>query len=361
MARPGITYREVANAAIQLQGQHKAPTVENIRQRLQTGSNSTIAKYLREWKAHQGIETHAQGALPAELLALVKGLWQHLQDKAETTINEQQHVLDKKLEVNEQYVKEARQHTQQLQQQLQQQALALDEHAQRHQTLAQQYVEEQKAHSKQHARATGLEQHLAQQTLENERLHQLVKHMQANLEHYQTATQALREEQALAIEKQRHQYEQRLQEAQQQHTQTLHHNAQLQSQVEQGQEKLSDLAKRFTHAQTKLESLQTKHQTQTHELQTLQAQNITLKHNYQQQLQALESKQHQLTQTEIELKLLTQQYQQCEKALHQLHNKLHTLQNIHQTVLQEKAIIMGKYQQLQASLEFEHKTNKSKS
>jgi len=111
-------------------------------------------------------------------------------------------------------LKEACHHVQQLQQQLQQQALALEKQAQRNQTLEQQWVEEQKAHSKQQARATGLEQQLVQQILESERLHQLVKHMQANLEHYQAATQALREEQALVIEKQRHQYEQRLQEAQ---------------------------------------------------------------------------------------------------------------------------------------------------
>jgi len=358
MARPGITYSEVANAATQLQGQHKAPTVENVRQLLQTGSNSTLAKYLREWKAHQGIETHAEGALPAELLALVKGLWQHLQDKAETTINEQQHVLDKKLEVNEQYVKEAHQHTQQLQQQLEQQIAVYEEQIQINQNLQQQYVEEQKAHSKQLARATGLEQQLAQQTLENERLHQLVKHLQANLEHYQTATQTLREEQVLVIEKQRHQYEQRLQEAQQQLTQTLQNNVQLQSQVEQGQEKIGDFEKRFMHVQTKLEALNTEHQKQTHELQTLHAQNTTLKQNYQQQFQVLESKQQYLTQTEIELKLLAQQHQRCEKELHQLHEKLHTLQDTHQTVLQDKAIVMGKYQQLQASLKINYKDNK---
>ena len=235
MARPGITYSEVAKAATQLQGQHKAPTVENVRQALKTGSNSTIAKYLREWKAHHPIENTAEGTLPLELLALVKGLWQHLQDKAQDTIVQHQQTSDKQLEVNEQYLKEARQQAQQLRQQLDQQTAALATQTQTYQKLQQQHVEEQKAHSKQQERATRLEQQLAQQTLETERLHQLVKHIQANLEHYQAATQALREEQALAIEKQRHQYEQRLHEAQQQLTQTLQQQAQLQIQYQQTQ------------------------------------------------------------------------------------------------------------------------------
>lgn len=40
-------------------------------------------------------------------------------------------------------------------------------------------------------------------------MHQLVKHLQANLEHYQTATQQLRQEQTLLQEKQRSEYEQK--------------------------------------------------------------------------------------------------------------------------------------------------------
>ena len=161
MARPGITYSEVAKAATQLQGQQKAPTVENVRQLLQTGSNSTIAKYLREWKAHHHIENATEGTLPTELLALVKGLWQHLQDKAQDTIVQQQQILDKKLETNEQYLKEARQQAQQLQQQLDQQTAALATQTQTYQRLQQEHVEEQKAHSQHRARATLLEQQLA--------------------------------------------------------------------------------------------------------------------------------------------------------------------------------------------------------
>lgn len=69
MGRPGITYHDVINATQQLQGQGKSPTIENIRFLLGTGSSTTIAMHLRQWKAQQGA-THAIASkeqLPAEL------------------------------------------------------------------------------------------------------------------------------------------------------------------------------------------------------------------------------------------------------------------------------------------------------
>lgn len=51
---------------------------------------------------------------------------------------------------------------------------------------------------------------------ERERLHQLLKHVQANLEHYQAAAQQLRQEQDMIVEKQRTGYEQKLLQLQQQ-------------------------------------------------------------------------------------------------------------------------------------------------
>lgn len=44
MSRPGITYQEVANAAIQLQGQDENPTVDRVREILETVSKSIIEK-----------------------------------------------------------------------------------------------------------------------------------------------------------------------------------------------------------------------------------------------------------------------------------------------------------------------------
>jgi len=78
MSRPGITYQDVANAAQELLAQGFNPTIEGIRKLTGTGSNGTIAPYLRRFK--EGIsETHkfaAKENLPEEFVALMKGLWE---------------------------------------------------------------------------------------------------------------------------------------------------------------------------------------------------------------------------------------------------------------------------------------------
>ena len=51
MARIGITYHDVTRAIATLQTLQKNPTVDHIREILGTGSKSTIARFLREWKA----------------------------------------------------------------------------------------------------------------------------------------------------------------------------------------------------------------------------------------------------------------------------------------------------------------------
>lgn len=51
MARPGVTYSEVVQAAAELTGQGKNPTIEQVRLIIGNGSNSTLANHLRRWKA----------------------------------------------------------------------------------------------------------------------------------------------------------------------------------------------------------------------------------------------------------------------------------------------------------------------
>ncbi|MGE3920797.1 MAG: DNA-binding protein, partial [Gammaproteobacteria bacterium] len=53
MARTGVTYTEVAKVAVELEGQGKNPTIENVRQLLGTGSHTTIRLHLNEWRAQQ--------------------------------------------------------------------------------------------------------------------------------------------------------------------------------------------------------------------------------------------------------------------------------------------------------------------
>ena len=53
MARPGITYDEVAASADALVGRGEKPTIGAIRAELGTGSPNTIHRHLTAWKAAQ--------------------------------------------------------------------------------------------------------------------------------------------------------------------------------------------------------------------------------------------------------------------------------------------------------------------
>jgi hypothetical protein len=88
MARPGISKKEVFSAANELVGQGIEPTIDQIRAILGTGSNSTIAGFLREWRS---LRVKTEGVplnddLPAEITGLMKGLWQRVLTQSQTQI-----------------------------------------------------------------------------------------------------------------------------------------------------------------------------------------------------------------------------------------------------------------------------------
>ena len=93
MARTGITYFDVEKAATKLTGLNKNPTIENIRHDLGTGSSSTIAKYLRQWKDKQNDTQLIASAekIPETLVELMKGLWERVCIEADEKVK---HITD---------------------------------------------------------------------------------------------------------------------------------------------------------------------------------------------------------------------------------------------------------------------------
>ena len=99
MARIGITYVDVAKAATQLQHENKNPTVDGVRAILGTGSKSTIAPLLKDWKVkHEGLTTDINAGLPVEILTVVKELYQRMQNEVLVQANEQKLQFDKEIE-----------------------------------------------------------------------------------------------------------------------------------------------------------------------------------------------------------------------------------------------------------------------
>lgn len=100
MARPGITYQDVALAAQTLQTEQRALTIENLRHVLGTGSHSTIAMHFRQWRTQQNDRpTLLSHELPPTLLATVKTLWTQLSHESDERIQTaqqeaEQHITD---------------------------------------------------------------------------------------------------------------------------------------------------------------------------------------------------------------------------------------------------------------------------
>src|SRR3990167_3709902 len=98
MPRIGISYTDVENAISYLQGQQKLPTVENIRSVIKSGSNSTISRLLREWKSKNGVGNADEAGVPHELLQLIRGLWDRVQENADQKIDAHQSEADCQVE-----------------------------------------------------------------------------------------------------------------------------------------------------------------------------------------------------------------------------------------------------------------------
>lgn len=95
MARPGVTFEEVSEAANKLIDQGKKPTIEQIRLILGTGSSTTIAHHLRDWRDVQSGNTpSARETVPDEINDIIKTLWgrlvAHSEDKIKTISAEYQ-------------------------------------------------------------------------------------------------------------------------------------------------------------------------------------------------------------------------------------------------------------------------------
>jgi chromosome segregation ATPase len=202
MARAGILYSHVAQAAATLLENGKNPTVDNVREALgSTGSKSTIAPFLKRWKAEQqDAIAEAESGLPAPLLQAVKGLHQHMQAEA----NQQ---IEQARQAHGVAMGEAAEREKQLrtghQAALAANAALTEELARARETLSQLST----AHHAQtvalatvQAENAGLQQRLADRAAEVATLDHQLSQTRVQFEHYQEATAAQRAEERQAAE-----------------------------------------------------------------------------------------------------------------------------------------------------------------
>ena len=67
MARKGVTYEQVVEAAKAIEAEGENPTIQRVLQRLGTGSPNTIHRHLRSWKEQNAPQKPAVLKLPEKL------------------------------------------------------------------------------------------------------------------------------------------------------------------------------------------------------------------------------------------------------------------------------------------------------
>ncbi|MFK5949667.1 MAG: DNA-binding protein, partial [Methylococcales bacterium] len=87
MARAGINYIDVTKAAQAIYDKGQNPTVDRVLAQLGSGSKSTIAPLLKQWKAEQDQVVDSAG-LSDDILKAVKGIHDRLHQSAEVKIEQ---------------------------------------------------------------------------------------------------------------------------------------------------------------------------------------------------------------------------------------------------------------------------------
>jgi chromosome segregation ATPase len=212
MSRNGITYLDVARCAEEICASHEDPTIERIRFRLKTGSNSTIGTHLRTWRAKQDPlrQLATKEHLPEELIMLLKGLWERVMDQADSQVEIIKNETKQDLTQHKQRIQELQQHNARLQQSEAKLKQTCDGYAQEKMAL-EQIISKSKADiAALQAKYDSLTQQLADKQTRIEELHKQNKQTQANLEHYRAASL-----------EQRQQDQQRAEQRERELTQTL--------------------------------------------------------------------------------------------------------------------------------------------
>ena len=194
MARPGVTYHEVAQAATQLHEQNTRPSIEGVRRILGTGSNSTINRHLREWREKQGTQLEIKQGLPETLLIAVKGLYEAMKDDADKMVATNKAEADQAVRDIQHILTNQERTNRELLQKLKALETELQTEIAEKQALSTQSQSLQRQLEKRTDEVELLKQRLQDKDDNTEQLTTQLRHAQSNLEHFRESTRLQREE-----------------------------------------------------------------------------------------------------------------------------------------------------------------------
>lgn len=337
MARAGITYADVEQAASNLAADGTNPTVDAVRAALGgTGSKSTIAPMLKHWKStHREQVLAQQEGLPAGLLEVVKGLHAQLKQEAQIQVQAAQAGAEAAVADCRQQVEAANTAAADLtakcnalQSDLTQEITGRAQLETSHHAL-------QLAYATAHAEGAGLTQRLSDRQSEIDNLNLQLNQSRTQFEHYQEAVATQRATERQEAQQRCNQLEQELGElrrslASQQKTLALR-----ETQLERVSGNAADL-------EAALGTLRQTHQAVAAERQSLSQQNATQSVVCSELRAQLATISQARTETSSELAVLQHQNPQLQARLLVLENRAEALQLENQLLMQDKARLEGR-------------------
>jgi len=223
MGRPGVTYNDVVMAAEQLASQGRNPTIESVRAAIGSGSTATIGPYLRAWRNKQDVSRQIamKENLPAELISVVKGLWERVFIDAEAKFETARTEIQQSLTESQQKLSLLQIEYNRSQQQIA--ALTEEKHAflNQNRLLEETINRHIETVRDQETEVNNQAARLGAQSVRIEELHQMHLQVQKNLEHYREASltqrqhdQRLHEQQCQKLEHEIHLLRKELAQAQ---------------------------------------------------------------------------------------------------------------------------------------------------
>lgn len=352
MARPGVTYLDVSNAAQQLVAAGRTPTIETIRIELGTGSNSTLGTHLKTWKSKQDStqQIATKENIPEELISALKGVWERVMNQSEDRIQlihreTQQELLQLRQEV-QRLQKDNAVSQQQYQQAKQERDGFAHEKSAIEQMLANAKIEIATLTEK----LAGAEQQNQEKQAHMDGLQRQNQQIQANLEHYRNASLEQRLADQQRYEQQQKQLEQTIQQVNQELAQIRHEKLALQQQYQQIIFDNSSMKAQLDQIHAQHESITIRHADLLSEL----ARKTQDQQHWQERFQTLQETHEGQNQSLIDLKtqhaILLQQSETIKSELKELREQNKVLAHDKWILGQEKAQLQGQLKQMESCI-----------
>lgn len=342
MARAGVNYIHIAKAAEAIKENGLEPTVDRVREQLGTGSKSTIAPLLKQWKAKNEDSGDVSG-LPSDLVEVVKSLYERVQQEAESKIEEASSGFNETISGLNEELAGVEQQNLQLTGQNNELTLSNKVAIEELETLRAQVIKYQLEAANNTSTLADLKTQIKEAKEEN-------RAARESLEHYQTRVA----EERHALNQQQQKLVQQLQEqARQLSTQLSEVNTKLHSQ----QQLLNEKEKEFHTVLSEKQQLENELANKLSLLDELRAKVTVNVENYEQLSRNYEKIQKDHDKVSIDklsalkkVELLNKSLDHKQSELIILQDKLSILDDNYRLAIQEKAVIEGQFKQLQESL-----------